>query len=92
MELGDEKCLYLDQRLDHVHCLALLNLLPVLNLQSLLSNVWLFSNISKYNILFYFLHYSHVSAKCIFCFPFDLMCLLFHLFIKIFLSYVVRAY
>ena len=82
MGLGDEKCLYLDQRLDRAQWLSLLNLLPVLNLQNLLSNFWLLSNISKYNILFYFLHYSPVFAKCIFCFPFDLICLVFHMFVK----------
>ena len=47
LRLGDGKCLYLDQSLDHVQWLSLLILLPVLNFQILLSNFWLFSNISK---------------------------------------------
>jgi len=90
--LEDGKCLNLDQGLDYVEWLSLLNLLPVLNLQSLLSNFWLFSNITKYNVFFYFLHHSPFSAKCNFCFPFDLICLVVHLFLKIILSYVVGAY
>jgi len=32
MGLGDEKCLYLYQRMDRVQWLSLLNLLPALNL------------------------------------------------------------